>query len=153
MRKEESAMKKKATQPVQKVDFESVVTSIVEIHQQAQEFATKAVNIGLTLRNWLIGRRIVEFEQKGLDRVTYGQQLLPELENKLASAGLKRVGTRELRRFRLYYTVYPQIRETVSPELLASVGASALELLLNFASPKKRETAAKISLTPKFNHH
>lgn len=109
-------MKKKATQPEREGDFASLVTSIVEIHQQAQEFATKAVNIGLTLRNWLIGRRIVEFEQKGLDRVTYGQRLLPELANKLASAGLKRVGTRELRRFRLFYTVYPQIRETVSPE-------------------------------------
>ena len=39
-------------------DFESLVVSIVQIHQQAQEFATKAVNVGLTLRNWLIGRQI-----------------------------------------------------------------------------------------------
>jgi hypothetical protein len=36
-------------------DFESLVISIVEIHQKAQDFSTKAVNVGLTLRNWLIG--------------------------------------------------------------------------------------------------
>ena len=104
-------------------DFESLVDSIVQIHHQAQDFATKAVNVGLTLRNWLIGHRIVEFEQNGKDRAAYGERLLPELAKRLASAGLKRVDMRvdmrELRRFRLLYTTYPQIRETVTPELLA----------------------------------
>ena len=88
-------------------DFESLVDSIVQIHYQAQDFATKAVNVGLTLRNWLIGHRIVEFEQNGKDRAAYGERLLPELAKRLASAGLKRVDMRELRRFRLLYTTYP----------------------------------------------
>jgi len=55
-------------------DFESLVDSIVQIHHQAQDFATKAVNVGLTLRNWLIGHRIVEFEQNGKDRAAYGER-------------------------------------------------------------------------------
>ncbi len=42
-------------------DFDGLVTSIVQLHQQTQEFATKAVNVALTLRNWLIGHHIVEF--------------------------------------------------------------------------------------------
>ena len=120
--------------------FESLVDSIVQIHHQAQDFATKAVNVGLTLRNWLIGHRIVEFEQNGKDRAAYGERLLPELAKRLASAGLKRVDMRELRRFRLLYTTYPQIRETVTPELLARAGALALQPLLQFTQQKNRET-------------
>lgn len=121
-------------------DFESLVVTIVQIHQQAQEFAARAVNVGLTLRNWFIGHRIVEFEQRGADRAAYGERLLPTLAKRLAAAGLKRVDTRELRRFRLLYTVYPHIRESVTPEWLARAGASALQPLLDFPLRVKRET-------------
>lgn len=129
-------------------DFESLVDSIVQIHHQAQDFATKAVNVGLTLRNWLIGHRIVEFEQNGKDRAAYGERLLPELAKRLASAGLKRVDMRELRRFRLLYTTYPQIRETVTPELLARAGALAFQPLLQFTQQKNRETLSPDSQIP-----
>ena len=131
--------KKKPTAPAANGDFESLVTTVVQIHQQAQDFATKAVNVSLTLRNWFIGNRIVEFEQKGDDRAAYGERLLPALAKRLAAAGLRRVDTRELRRFRLLYSVYPQIRETLTPELLARAGASALQPLLHFAPLAKRE--------------
>jgi len=151
-------MKKKASpKPVAKSDFESLVVSIVQIHQQAQEFATKAVNVGLTLRNWFIGHRIVEFEQNGADRAAYGERLLPALAKRLAAAGLKRVDTRELRRFRLLYTIYPQIRETVTPELLAHAGASALQPLQDFAPLAKRQSVTAKSqkgesVTPELIH-
>ena len=134
--------KKKKVSPVVSSDFESLVTKIVQIHDRAQDFSTKAVNIGLTLRNWLIGHRIVEFEQNGKDRATYGERLLPKLAQRLVNAGLKRVDARELRRFRLLYTVYPQIRETVSPELLAQDGASVLRPFLHLASLAKRESVS-----------
>ena len=131
---------KKPIAPSENGNFEALVVSIVRIHQQAHEFATKAVNTGLTLRNWFIGHRIVEFEQQGRDRAAYGERLLPALAERLAAAGLKRVDARELRRFRLLYTIYPQIRETVTPELLAGSGAYALLPFLHFAPLAKRET-------------
>ena len=121
-------------------DFDALVTSIVHIHQQTQDFSAKAVNVALTLRNWLIGYRIVEFEQQGKDRAAYGERLLPVLAGRLAAAGLKRVDARELRRFRLLYTVYPQIRETVTPEWLASLEADVLQSPPNALPPPKRET-------------
>lgn len=140
-----SAKKKpttKTTTTAAQGDFDSLVTTIVQIHHQAQDVATKAVNIGLTLRNWLIGQHIVEFEQKGRDRAAYGERLLPTLAHRLNAAGLTRVDTRELRRFRLLYTVYPQIRETVSPGLLAHAGVWALQPFLNLASLAKRESVS-----------
>jgi len=131
----------------QRGDFESLVTEILQIHNQAQSFATKAVNVSLTLRNWIIGHRIVEYEQKGQDRAAYGEKLLPALAASLSAAGLKRVDVRELRRFRLLYCVYPQIRETASPELLADFGAAALLPLLNSLPIPKRETLSPESQT------
>ena len=118
--------KKKTTPPAASGDFDSLVSSIVHLHQESQAFASKAINVSLTLRNWLIGQRIVEFEQLGKDRAAYGEKLLPTLAKRLSAAGLKRVDVRELRRFRLLYGVYPQIRETVTPELLSGLGAGAL---------------------------
>lgn len=139
--------KKRSTVSPAEGDFESLVVSIVQVHGQAREFASRAVNVGLTLRNWFIGYLIVEFEQKGRDRVAYGERLLPALAERLAEAGLKRVDSRELRRFRLFYTVYPQIRETLSPELLARTGASAPQPLLHFPPLDKRETLSPESAT------
>lgn len=121
-------------------DFDTLVSSIIHIHQQTHDFAAKAVNVALTLRNWLIGYRIVEFEQQGQDRAAYGERLLPALAGRLTAAGLKRVDVRELRRFRLLYLVYPQIRETVTPELLASLEAGALLPSLKVLPRPKRET-------------
>lgn len=139
-KKKPVATKKKPTQPAAAGDFDSLVVNIVQIHQQSQAFATKAVNVGLTLRNWLIGCRIVEFEQHGNDRAAYGERLLSVLADRLSAAGLKRVDARELRRFRLLYVVYPQIRETVTPELLTRFEAGSLQPLLQTSGLPKRES-------------
>ena len=55
--------------------FENLVKEIEQIHNHFQQQAVKAVNISLTLRNWLIGYYIVEFEQNGADRANYGGKL------------------------------------------------------------------------------
>jgi len=137
--------KQKPTPPAASGDFDALVSAIVHIHGQSQAFAAKAVNTSLTVRNWLIGHRIVEFEQLGNDRAAYGEKLLPALAQRLSAAGLKRVDARELRRFRLFYSVYPQIRETLTPELLAGLGAKALQPLPATLPRPKRETASPVS--------
>ena len=119
--------RKVAKKPDSEGDFESLVVSIVQIHQQARDFAAKAVNVGLTLRNWLIGNRIVEFEQQGRDRAVYGESLMDSLSQRLGAHGLTRVTPRELRRYRQFYQVYPRIWESVTPESLAE-GDSLLSL-------------------------
>lgn len=104
------------------------------------EQASRAVNVSLTLRNWMIGCYITEYEQNGVDRAKYGERLLGRLSESLNSKGVSRVEERELRRYRQFYQTYPQIRETVSPELhqrlLGSLATGDIE---------KRESA-----TPEF---
>jgi len=67
----------------------------------------------LTIRNWLIGFYIVEFEQNGKDRAEYGLDLLAKISLKINIKGLS---APELSRCRQFYKTYPQILGTLSQE-------------------------------------
>lgn len=60
----------------------------------------------MTLRNWLIGFYIVEFEQKGEDRAAYGENLFKLLSARISLKGL---GETNLRLSRQFYKFYPQV--------------------------------------------
>ena len=64
------------------INFKTLVDEIARIHRHFHAQAVKAVNVNLTLRNWLIGCYIREFELKGSDRASYGSRLLSTLEDK-----------------------------------------------------------------------
>jgi predicted nuclease of restriction endonuclease-like (RecB) superfamily len=100
-------------------DFQHLVRQIKDIHENLLKQATKAVNTGLTFRNWLIGHYIYEYEQNGEDRSSYGEYLLKNLSENLQKHGLRRISERELRRYRHFYLTYPQIREALTPGLSA----------------------------------
>jgi predicted nuclease of restriction endonuclease-like (RecB) superfamily len=93
------------------MQYKSLISSIDETHQTLQQSAVKAVNSHITLRNWLIGYYIVEFEQNGEDRAKYGTKLLKELANSLKIKGL---GETNLKQCRKFFQLYPQISQTVS---------------------------------------
>jgi len=108
--------------------FEILVKAIRNVHENLSVQAAKAVNISLTLRNWLIGCYIHTYEQNGSDRATYGEQLLENLSLRLKETGLQRIEARELRRYRRFFIVYPQIRESLTPEL-KTAGLKLIERL------------------------
>jgi hypothetical protein len=75
------------------------------------------VNASLTLRNWLIGFHIEEYERRGVDRQQYGAKLLERHSELLIQKGVSRCDRRELHRYRQFYLTYPQIVETLPPQL------------------------------------
>jgi predicted nuclease of restriction endonuclease-like (RecB) superfamily len=89
------------------MDIQKLANMIVGIHCSLQLQATTAVNISLSVRNWLIGYYLVEYEQNGEDRAKYGERLLPRLSEELKKQGLVNISVPELRRFRIFYSVYP----------------------------------------------
>jgi acid stress-induced BolA-like protein IbaG/YrbA len=91
--------------------FENLVKEIEQIHNHFQQQAVKAVNISLTLRNWLIGYYIVEFEQNGADRANYGGKLLKNLSEKINVNGLKETNLKLARQF---YKSYPEMVELIT---------------------------------------
>lgn len=97
--------------------FAQLVGSIRNAHRELAAQASKAANISLTLRNWLIGCYIVEYEMNGQDRAEYGEKLLARLSVELGELSISRTEERELRRYRQFYQTYPQIRESLPPEL------------------------------------
>jgi len=99
------------------LDFNALVRSIREVHEHLVAQAGRAVNLSLTLRNWAIGWYIREYEQYGTDRAAYGERLLERLAEQLRRKGMGRAEARELRRYRQFYLTYPQIRESLTPEL------------------------------------
>jgi len=106
------------TEEVAKIDFRALVDAIQQVHEHCAAQAGRAVNISLTLRNWAIGCHIREYEQNGADRAEYGENLLDRLAERLDAEGMRRVGPRELRRFRQFYLAYSRIWESLTPELV-----------------------------------
>ena len=151
------AAKKKTTPPAASGDFDSLVSSIVHLHQQSQAFATRAVNASLTLRNWLIGRQIELYERQGTDRATYGDMLMDTLATRLKKKGWERCDRRELYRFRQFFITYPRIVETVSPQSLLPADMQPLMAILLQSPLPIRETATPESgivetLSPQLIH-
>lgn len=99
------------------LNFERLVEALAHTHGALEAQAAKAINVSLTLRNWLFGHYIREYEQSGADRSAYGERLLETLAERLQQTGLTRIEARELRRYRQFYLTYPQIRETLSARL------------------------------------
>lgn len=105
------------TQPAEvllAMDYGALVAAIEQAHDQAQRQAVQAVNVALTLRNWLIGYYIVEYEQQGSDRAQYGEKLLEELARDLKQRIGKGFTRRYLEMFRQFYLRYPITKSLIS---------------------------------------
>lgn len=95
-------------------DFGALVDAIQQVNERLAAQAGRAVNISLTLRNWMIGCYIREYEQNGADRAQYGETLLGALSERLTETGIEGMAARSLRLYRQFYLTYPQIWQTVS---------------------------------------
>ncbi|MFY7667606.1 MAG: PDDEXK nuclease domain-containing protein [Crocinitomicaceae bacterium] len=101
-------MNKPQTNKNKTLHFENLVNNIEQIHHHFQQQAVKAVNVSLTIRNWLIGFYIVEFEQNGADRAKYGEKLMKSLSDKISGKGLSETNLKLSRQF---FKVYPEMME------------------------------------------
>ena len=99
------------------IEFRDIVSSIVDVHRELSAQASRAVNISLTLRNWMIGYYIDAFELRGADRADYGDQLFAKLSGELTAAKLSNCDKRQLYRYLRLFRTYPQIVGTPSPQL------------------------------------
>ena len=94
-------------------NFNGLIQNICNAHQVLQENVIQSVNQHLTLRNWMFGFYIVEYEQNGNDRAVYGKNLLESIATELKSKNIKGLNKRTLYNCRILYTSYPQILQSV----------------------------------------
>ncbi|HME43910.1 MAG TPA: PDDEXK nuclease domain-containing protein [Syntrophorhabdales bacterium] len=110
----------------QMLNFGALVNAIRQMHDHLSAQASKAVNISVTIRNWLIGCYIREYEQNGTDRARYGETLLAALSERLTRAGIDGMAARSLRLYRQFYVSYPQIWQTPSAKSIAKLGSEEI---------------------------
>ena len=111
------------------LNFMQLVDVIRKVHDDLSAQASRAVNASLTLRNWLIGFYVEEYERQGVDRTEYGDKLMDRLAESLTMYGVSRCERRELYRYRQLYLVYPQIVESLSPQSEPFLSASVFAVI------------------------
>lgn len=104
--------------------FNDLASIVQTTHDAAQSSAVKAINRMQTMRNWLIGYYIVEFEQHGKDRAEYGTQLLKKLEERVDRKGLTR---NTFQSSRTFYRMYPQMIENFKNKNCTTVSCKSTE--------------------------
>jgi len=107
------------------MDFTSLVEAIRETHAHFAVQAVRAVNVNLTLRNWVIGHHIAEFELQGADRAAYGDRLLGDLSEALQCLKISNTGRRQLYQYLAFYRAYPQIVPSVPAQLRGLLPAAS----------------------------
>ena len=91
------------------MDFKRLLKHLHQTHDFMQNRAAAIVNQSHTLRNWLYGFYIVEYEQNGEDYAQYGSRLLYRLSDELKKGGVKGISYTNLTLFRKFYLYYPQM--------------------------------------------
>lgn len=92
------------------MNFSLLKNKISETNNHFRNQAVKSIDKLLTIRNWLIGAYIVEYEQKGEDKAKYGSKLEENLADEINKKGLS---ARNLKLFKKFYFTYPQIVQTL----------------------------------------
>ncbi len=125
----------------QNIDFSNLVVTIGQVYAQSAAAVSRTINTTLTLRNWVIGWYIREYEQQGADRATYGEAMVNRLAEALAARGMRDLAPRTLRQCRQFYTVYPLIWQTASAKSLAIQLAPPMWQALSAISPGAQDAA------------
>ena len=110
---------------------------IKNILEQARNKARSAVNSAMVDANWLIGRRIVEEEQRGQHKAEYGTRLIEDLSTALTADFGKGFSYANLCNCRQFYLTFPdqEILSTACREL----SWSHLRLIMRVDSPQAIE--------------
>lgn len=95
--------------------YDSALGDISVVIRAARTSVARSVNFFMTTAYWLIGRRIVEYEQEGRARADYGVQLLERLARDLSERFGRGFSYPNLNRFRQFYLAYPPDKKLSTP--------------------------------------
>ena len=109
-------------------DNAAIFGRIVDILEEARSHVFRTINSAMVVAYWLIGREIVEEEQKGQKRADYGKALLQDLSrglNKRYGGGFSVTTLQDCRKFYLTYVRRLAIQHPLGAEFtMPAVGYS-----------------------------
>lgn len=113
-------------------EYAGIHSDIVALIETARRAAARSINALMTATYWEIGRRIVEFEQRGQERAAYGEAMIKRLGTDLSRQFGRGFGWRNLAQMRAFYLAWPssQILQTLSaksspPQILQTVSGKS----------------------------
>jgi predicted nuclease of restriction endonuclease-like (RecB) superfamily len=107
--------------------YQSLLQRIASRYEQGRSNIASYVNTEIVNTYWQIGQYIVEFEQGGNAKATYGKGLLENLSKDLSLAYGKGFSLSNIKRMRQFYTVFPN-SATVSHQLNWSMIVELLKI-------------------------
>ena len=96
--------------------YPALIKDLSGLLESARRASARAVNALMTATYWEIGRRIVEYEQRGEKRAEYGAELLERLSGDLTRRFGRGFSCQNLQYMRQFYLAFPPdvIRQTLS---------------------------------------
>ncbi|HPC17197.1 MAG TPA: PDDEXK nuclease domain-containing protein [Candidatus Hydrogenedentes bacterium] len=126
--------------------YNSVLVDVSTVIEAARRSAARSVNCMMTAAYWLIGRRIVEFEQAGAARAEYGEELIERLAADLTARYGRGFSVRNVWLMKAFYLSWQILQipsaesehlgilQTVSAQLPPDVAGALREPIFQTAS-------------------
>jgi predicted nuclease of restriction endonuclease-like (RecB) superfamily len=109
MAKRKKSSKKQASPPSPTNAVDQVYRRVLTILAEARFRTARTVNAEMVRAYWLVGREIVEEEQRGRARASYGQELIKRLSARLQTEFGEGFTPTNLKYMRLFYLAYPEL--------------------------------------------
>lgn len=97
------ARNKAKTTKLKQSDYVSLIDEISSVLESSRKFTARSLNAILTATYWVIGWKIIEFEQQGSHRAEYGDKLLKKISDDLIEKYGRGFSERNLEQMRLFY--------------------------------------------------
>ena len=127
------------------ISYDYMFSGVAGLMEEARRSATRTVNAIMTATYWEIGRRIVEYEQGGIDKAVYGKKVIVCLAKDLTDKFGRGFSKRNVEHMRMLYLNWPIAQtlssqsedrncptlpgETILPILLTASAKSSLSVL------------------------
>ena len=129
--------------------YKSLYDDACTIIEDARQYAYRAVNISLTIRNWLLGERIAKDELDGAERAEYGKGIIKVLATELSAKYGKGLDFSSLYQYIRFYRLFPEILDAVRPKSRITDVKQHSREILDAVSPKiETLVAARPQLLP-----
>ena len=127
------------------MNLSELITEIHSIDHALRQRAVSVLNSALTMRNWLVGAYLVEYEQEGSDRAEYGKGLLKVVAKDLKSKRLKGMSVPQLECMARLCALHPKAGESIATSGVQKSATLSRILGAQEAGEGKSSTASRIS--------
>lgn len=126
------------------IDERIFLDDLYSIVSRARSKAYATINLSLVERNWMIGRRIVEQEQQGKAKATYGKHVIELASRKLTDQFGNGFSVTNIKNFRRFYLDFCNLSIGQTPSDL--LPWSHYERLIRVKDPEARDWYAQEAL-------